>query len=53
MIRADKSKMRWIEVGGILLRRIRKEMDKGRGYTELMIRRSKSRHCVLCATLCC
>jgi hypothetical protein len=39
MIRMDWLWMRWIESGSVLIVPAKEKMDKGRGYTELVIRR--------------
>jgi hypothetical protein len=39
MIRMDWSRMRWIEAGRVFLVPAKEKMDKGRGYTELMLRK--------------
>jgi hypothetical protein len=39
MIRMDWSRMRWIEGGSVLVVPAKEEMNKGGGYTEVVIRR--------------
>jgi hypothetical protein len=39
MIKMDWSRMRWIEAGSVLLVPTKEKMDRGRGYTELVIRK--------------
>jgi hypothetical protein len=39
MIRMDWSRVRWIEAGSVLLVPAQEKMDRGRGYTELVIRK--------------
>jgi integrase len=52
MIRMDWSRMRWIEAGNVLVVPTKEKMDKGRGYTELVIRRIESEAlCPLCHAL--
>jgi site-specific recombinase XerD len=41
MIRMDLSKVRWIEAGRVLVVPAKEKMDRGRGYNELVIRKTE------------
>jgi hypothetical protein len=39
MIKLDWSRIRWVEAGRVLAVPVKEKMDRGRGYTEFLIRR--------------
>jgi hypothetical protein len=39
MIRMDWSRMRWIEAGSVLVVPVKEKVNRGRGFTELVIRK--------------